>query len=314
MLPFVMGAFRDYFSFSKRERTGAIVLIILIVFIFLLPEFYPAPKVYVDQNEIAEFKRQVSKLKATTNDSPTEEEIRRGPNDEQATPGNPKAQLFYFDPNSISADGWRKLGVRDRTIGTIQNYISKGGYFKRADDLGRIYGLPKEKYEQLLPFVRIVGKEQEDKKEERKEKFQEYNRQADRVAVTVDLNKTDTSLLIALPGIGSKLATRILNFREKLGGFYSVEQVKEVYGLPDSTFQKIKPFLRCDSSQIHKININTADEPKLKDHPYIKWNLARAIVNYRHQHGVYDRLDRLMEIDIISADIFQKISPYLKVE
>jgi competence ComEA-like helix-hairpin-helix protein len=309
-----MGALRDYFSFSKRERTGAIVLIILIVFIFLLPEFYPAPKICVDQNEIAEFKSQVSKLKTITNDSTQEEEISSGPNYEQSSPGIPKAKLFYFDPNKISTDGWRKLGVRDRTIGTIQNYISKGGYFKRAEDLGRIYGLPKEKYEQLLPFVRIVGKNQENKQEERKEKFPEYNRQADRVAVTVDLNETDTSLLIALPGIGSKLATRILNFREKLGGFYSVEQVKEVFGLPDSTFQKIKPFLRCDSSQIHKLNINTADESMLKDHPYIKWNLARAIVNYRHQHGVYDRLDKLMEIDIISADIFQKISPYLKVE
>ena len=309
-----MGALRDYFSFSKRERTGAIVLIVLIVFIFLLPEFYPAPKIYVDQNEIAEFKRQVSKLKTANADSTEVLEISSSSNYEKSTGRNQKTELFYFDPNRISTDGWRKLGVSDRTIGTIQNYISKGGYFKRAQDLGRIYGLHKEKYEQLLPFVRIVVKDQENKEEERKERFPDYNRQANRITLTVDLNEADTSMLIALPGIGSKLATRILNFRDKLGGFYSVEQVKEVYGLADSTFEKIKPFLRCDSSQIHKLNVNTADEPLLKDHPYIKWNLARAIVNYRYQHGVYDRLDKLMEIDIISADIFQKISPYLKVE
>ena len=99
-----------------------------------------------------------------------------------------------------------------------------------------------------------------------------------------------------------------------VGGFYSVEQVAEVYGLPDSTFQMIKPLLSCDSSQIEKLDVNTADEAALKNHPYIKWNLARAIVNYRQQHGVYNSLDKLMQIDIISPGIFQKISPYLKVE
>lgn len=290
------------------------MLITLIVFVFLLPEFYPEPKIYLDQKQIAEFKKQVSKLKSTDTGTTKHVDVSSSSNDERSRGRNVKAELFDFDPNKISADGWRKLGLSDRTIRTIENYISKGGYFKRVEDVGRIYGLPKEKYEQLLPFIRILGKDQENKKEETKHRFPDYNVQSNRIHVTVDLNEADTSMLIALPGIGSKLAARILNFRDKLGGFYSVSQVKEVYGLPDSTFEKIKPLLKCDSSQIHRLNINTVDESLLKDHPYIKWNLARAIVNYRHQHGVYDRLEKLMEIDIISADIFQKISPYLKVE
>jgi competence protein ComEA len=308
-----MGALKDYFSFSKRDRTGAIVLIILIVFVFLLPEFYPPAKVSVDRDAIAQFKEQAARLKAIDTDSTEVIDIIRSSNFEKSASAHKKVKLFYFDPNTISADGWRKLGVNDRTIGTILKYISKGGSFKKPQDLGKIYGLRKEEYEQLAPFVRIVAKEK-DERPKSNEELPDNKRQSPRVPTAFELNEADTSMLIALPGIGSKLASRILNFREKLGGFYSVEQLAEVFGLPDSTFQKIRTFLSCDSSQVRKLNINTADEEQLKNHPYIKWNLAGAIVNYRQQHGAYSSLDKLMQIDIISAEIFRKISPYLEAE
>ena len=309
-----MGSLKDYFSFSKRDRTGAIVLIILIVFVFLLPEFYPAPKVSVDQNAIAEFQKQAARLKAIDTDSTEAVDMISSSSYDKNAIVHKKVQPFYFDPNTISADGWRKLGVNDRTIGTIRKYLSKGGSFKKPQDLGKIYGLRKQEYEQLVPFVRIVARDEENRRPGSSEKLPNINREMTHVPMALELNEADTTVLIALPGIGSKLASRILNFRNKLGGFYSVEQVAEVFGLPDSTFQKIKPFLRCDSSQIHKLNINTGDEEQLKNHPYIRWNLARAIVNYRRQHGAYNSLDKLMLIDIISPEIFQKIAPYLKAE
>ena len=309
-----MGALKDYFSFSKRDRTGAIVLIILIVFIFLLPEFYPAPKVSVDRNAVAEFQKQAARLKAIDTDSTEAMDIMSSSNYEKHETVHKKVQLFHFDPNTISADGWRKLGVNDRTIGTIRKYISKGGSFKNPGDLQKIYGLRKKQYEQLAPFVRIIARDEDSNRPRSNESLRGYNRRITPLPIALELNEADTSMLIALPGIGSKLATRIINFRDKLGGFYSVEQVAEVYGLPDSTFQMVKTFLRCDSSQIEKLNVNTAAEAVLKNHPYIKWNLARAIVNYRQQHGVYNSLDKLRQIDIVSPDIFQKISPYLKAE
>ena len=101
----------------------------------------------------------------------------------------------------------------------------------------------------------------------------------------VDVNTADTTAFVALPGIGSKLALRIVNFRDKLGGFYSVDQIAEIYGLPDSSFQRIKHLLKLDNPSIKKININTASKDEMKLHPYFKWNLANAIVEYRNQHG-----------------------------
>ena len=131
--------------------------------------------------------------------------------------------------------------------------------------------------------------------------------------VVININEGDTAAFIALPGIGSKLAARIVNFRDKLGGFYSVDQVGETYGLPDSTFQKIKASLQLNGT-VRKLNVNTATKDELKVHPYIKWNLANAIVEYRNQHGVFKSLDDLKNIAIIDQATFDKIVHYLSIE
>jgi competence protein ComEA len=117
-----------------------------------------------------------------------------------------------------------------------------------------------------------------------------------------------------LPGIGSKLASRIVNFRDKLGGFCSIEQVGETYALPDSTFQKIRPRLLMSNGPFRFININSAKAEDIKAHPYVKWNEANAIVQFRTQHGMYTAVDDLLKIAIISTEWLQKMKPYLKLD
>ncbi len=129
----------------------------------------------------------------------------------------------------------------------------------------------------------------------------------------IDINMADTTVFISLPGIGSKLATRIVTYREKLHGFHSVEQVAETFGLPDSTFQKIKPRLVVSDSAITKININKATAEDLKT-PYINYNLANIIFQYRVQHGPYKNLADLKKIMLIDDVLLNKISPYLTLE
>jgi competence ComEA-like helix-hairpin-helix protein len=130
----------------------------------------------------------------------------------------------------------------------------------------------------------------------------------------IDINLADTSQWIALPGVGSKLAFRIVNFRDKLGGFYSIEQVGETYALPDSTFQKIKSRLRVNGSSLRTININTATVEQLKMHPYIKWNIANAMIQYRQQHGPYQSVEDLQKIAIVTPEWLQKVAPYFTVQ
>ena len=113
----------------------------------------------------------------------------------------------------------------------------------------------------------------------------------------IDINTADTSAFISLPGIGSKLAARIVNFRDKLGGFYSIDQVGETFGLPDSTFQKIKQYLKLENTSIKKININTATVDELKAHPYIKYSVANPIIAYRNEHGPFFKSGRYKKSD-----------------
>lgn len=130
----------------------------------------------------------------------------------------------------------------------------------------------------------------------------------------IEINSADTAAFIALPGIGSKLASRIVMFREKLGGFYSVSQIGEVYGLQDSVFRKIRPVLRCDHSEIKKININSAEKEKLKAHPYIRWNLANILVQYRAMHGPFTSIKDLENIENLDSAAVGKMAPYLRFE
>src|SRR4029079_17461305 len=99
----------------------------------------------------------------------------------------------------------------------------------------------------------------------------------------------------------------------KLHGFISVEQVGETYGLADSTFEKIKPWLVISRPAVEKININTATPEQLKT-PYINYNLANIIYQYRTQHGRYASLHDLKKIMLIDETLFNKIEPYLSVD
>jgi DNA uptake protein ComE-like DNA-binding protein len=127
----------------------------------------------------------------------------------------------------------------------------------------------------------------------------------------IDINLADTTAFIALPGIGSRLADRIIRFREKLGGFHSIDQISEVYGLADTVFQQIRPLLQKPPFAIKRININTAGLNELKAHPYIRYAIANSIVRYRDQHGAYTDLEDLKKIMLITEEIYNRIFPYL---
>jgi competence protein ComEA len=129
----------------------------------------------------------------------------------------------------------------------------------------------------------------------------------------IDINIADTTALIALPGIGSKLASRIILFREKLGGFYSINQVREVYGLKDSVFQRIFPLLKCSAMVIRKLDINTAAREDLKQHPYIRWQAANILVEYRNQHGPFSSIKDLTKIDQFDSATLNRMMPYLTI-
>ena len=308
---------KDYFSFSRRDRIAILVLILLITAVFFSPRLFSrvlsrkAPQ--TDTAWIAALQRLEVKdsMPATPLLSGTEE-IGRPEYDEPARdhPARSKPVLFYFDPNTISAEEWKKLGLREKTIRTIQNYLSKGGHFRKPEDVKRIYGLFPDEYERIAPYIQIAAAETVKNHYSEEPTPVKAFTAAPRYSV-IDVNRADTTAFIALPGIGNKLSARIVNFRDKLGGFYSISQVGETYGLPDSTFQKIKPYLKLENSSVRKININTATVEELKAHPYIRYTLANPIVAYRKEHGPFAKVEDLKKVMAVTEEVYSKIAPYL---
>ena len=306
----------DYLSFSRRDRLAIGILLVLILLIFFVPAYLstrsPAP-VPADTSWMAAVRQleQSGEPEETgsryQNNRPTYKER----TDQYNREPKRSIRLFYFDPNTVSDDGWRDLGLRDKTIHTIRNFLSKGGKFRKAEDLQKIYGLFPDEYERMVPFIRIETPPNATTEKANTEE-KPRTRPAPPVRFTViDINLADTSAWIALPGIGSKLAARIVNFREKLGGFYSISQVAETFGLADSTFQKIRSWLKLDPPVLRKININTATLEELKAHPYIRFTLARPIVAFRSEHGPFTKLEDIKKVMAVTEEIYSKISPYL---
>ncbi len=232
---------KDWFGYTRRERRSAFILLtiifIVIGFRYLLPE----------QNiEIENF----NVLQADTGNIT---EIAG------TSPGSRKA-LFAFDPNSASFDTLVQLGFEPREAGIIIKYRKMGGKFRRAADLRKFQGVDSSLVAELESYLVITpGKSV---KADIPLTLQERR--------LLDINSCDSVALVGLPGIGPVLSARILKYRNLLGGFASVEQLKEVYGLPEETYDIIEGRLFADSSGIRKIKINTAVYRELNRIPYIE--------------------------------------------
>lgn len=303
-------AIRAYLIFGKRDRIGVVAVVVLIGIIYALPYLFAR------KSESFPVKPSPDLIKAMDTSMAKKDHQKsydENDNDYQYQPSQTKSftngELFEFDPNTLSVEGWQKLGLSEKTSKTIDKYRTKGGKFYKPEDIKKIWGIPEGFYERVKDHIVIVSVQNNYQQND----FEKTtNTKPEKKVTVISINDADTSAFIALPGIGSKLAARIVNFRDKLDGFYSVDQVGETYGLPDSTFQKIKTSLQLGGS-VKKLNVNTATKDELKVHPYIKWNLANAIVEYRNQHGAFKSFDDLKNIAMVDEATFEKIVHYLSL-
>ena len=303
---------KDWFTFTKKDRIFALLVILVVGGSLILPRLLaptPQPLALNRDSVLVQAMDTLQERQAKRKDYARNDQGRAYPLEPSAPNRFTTGELFEFDPNTATLQEWQRLGLNDRTSKTILNYVSKGGKFYKPEDLQKIWGMPEGFYKRVKDYMVITSVQRKtfSLAESSRPKLEE------RRPVSLNINEADTSEWIALPGIGSKLSARIVAFREKLGGFYAVEQIGETYGLPDSTFQKIKGRLQVNGDAVRKININTATKEELKGHPYIRWNLANAIVEYRNQHGAFKNVDELKNIVLIDEATFARIVHYLNL-
>ncbi|MBC8005731.1 MAG: helix-hairpin-helix domain-containing protein [Verrucomicrobia bacterium] len=209
------------------------------------------------------------------------------------------SKLFIFDPNTADDTAFHRLGFSEKQIQTIRNYQRKGGSFRKKGDFLRIYGITEAQKTALAEYIVIP------------EKPESYNRKNEKEIILIEINGTDSIELKRLPGIGNKLSKRIVKYRDVLGGFYTLGQLKEVFGLKEETIHQIETMLVIDSTKIHKIDLNFADWNELAGHPYIRNNLAREIIKFRTRFGNISNPLVLRDSMVLNYNEYERLRPYL---
>ncbi len=284
---------KPYLRFSRKEAIGMMVLLLVMLALLYLPKWYVNTETII--------------IKTKPTDSSMSQSVHLPVSSKINKP-------FFFNPNTIGEEEWEALGVPKKTIRTILNYRNKGGMFRTPTDIYKIWGIPKEIADKLLPYISLPV-------DRRPSVVRSSGRLPPRYAGVnglpskvhpLNINTASDSDWEALPGIGKVLAARIIRFRDKLGGFKTVEEIAKTYGLSDSIFQLIKPGLYVEvSSQIsdnkpYKININKATEKEMVQAGFEPY-LAQAICLSKKQEGYFKTLADLKRIIFINEAMYIKL-------
>lgn len=317
------GTWKDLLAFNKRERNGIFVLTFLIVCVAMvqlaLPFFKP---VYppIDELEYQSIIRQIEQ------DSVNEELARRKEKEQKeyfkqknktlkrVRSGKPKRlwEPMFFDPNTVKESDWMRFGLSRKQAKTIEKYKAHGATFKLKSDVKKLFVIDDELFFKMKPYINLPDSMSHDTDKYIKPESPTMIALADE-NLRIELNATDTSELIKLKGIGRYYARKIIWYRNKLGGFYSVNQLYEIDRMRPETVQKIAPYVWVDPYKLRKIHINSTTAPEMVKHPYFTWNMAISIQDYRDFTKKFKSVHQLVEIGLLNEEIYSKLAPYLEL-
>jgi len=294
---------RDYFTLTSRERKGAIVLVVIITFQifaiiwlhYLSPPFEPiliTHKLQLDAFDarIAEAKSFQSSVSRKENNVDTLHKL--------------KPVFTEFDPNQITNAQWMAMGFSEKQVSVIRNYLDKGGRFRNKESVSKMYCISPEQFKLMEPWIVIPEKETFKNKSFVQTTFPKKK------TPHVELNSADTIQLAELPLIGPGRARMIFKYRERLGGFVSINQLLEVFTMDSTVFQAILPYIVLDVGKIRKLNLNSDS----LYHPYLNKRVASALVAYRKQHGNFIDINDLRKVAVLDEQMWRKVAPYATFE
>lgn len=297
---------RKRFYLSRSDRRGLCVLAFVLICIVL------GRKLYMDlvpenaMPEITNEEREEMKLfEAKVRQDSLEWASRYESGKER------EGELFYFNPNTADSVTLLRLGLTTWQVSNMMKYRRKGGVWRSPSDFSRLYGLSQEHYQRLAPYIVIPDEKhnsrQSQREERRRDSVRRYYVEKYPAGTVIDLNAADTTMFKRIPGIGSYYASKICRYRERLGGFISVSQIKEVEGLPDD----VEKWLRVSAyPMINKININKATFKELIRHPYLDYEQVKVITNYRDKYGKIRSWQDLSLHELFDSHTIERLTPY----
>ena len=293
-----MNTLKSYFDFTKGERNAAFFLSFLILLLSILPGFIQS--VTYNQTDFTALDN-IARLDSIINAQQRSSRL------DWKRKEKTKQIFTDFNPNQASEQTLLNLGFHQYLAKRILKFRKSGGQFFVKSDLYKLYGIDSALVLQLWNYIQLP----ESRRVETKTFANVQNKQKFGTQM-IELNSADTNQLIALPMIGSKLANRIVNYRNRLGGFYSIDQLLEVYGLKPETFDVIKPRIKLNPELIQLIDINHCSKEILDKHPYFGYKIAYALTIYRAQHGNFKQVEDLKQLVSLPIQSIEKIKNYIK--
>ena len=304
--------FKDFFSWTKNERIGILLLSFLLLLLTLGDIFFnriSIDKEYLIHPDSLQYYSEILLELEAEADALIETSSSSIPINER------KRKVEKFDPNSLDKKGWMDLGFSEKQSEALIRYKNSLGGFERKEELKSSFVISEAKYNELESLIFFHQEKKESSPSIRMEEgsTEAYIEKIEN-KIHLDLNKCDSLSLLELKGIGPFYAGKILSYRKELGGYSEKDQLLEIWKFDADKLNQIADQIYVSDPDLIQMNINTDSINLLKKHPYIRWNLAKAIVNYRKQHGDYIRIEDLNQLEMMNDSLLKKLYPYLTLD
>ena len=230
-----------------------------------------------------------------------------------------KKRLHVFDPNTVDSLTLIQFGIKAWKVKNFLHYRAAGKVFHSAEEMGDTYGWTVEDVQRLTPYVSVGTAYQKRKETPRFEERKEHKEEGAKPVETkkfhtltkVDVNEADTAMLRRIPGIGEKISVAIVRYRQRLGGFHSVEQLREISIVSP---ELLEWFTVSSSAAVQKIRLNKASFQVLNSHPYISYEQTKALLQYIRLYGKVKDEETLLATGIFTKEELEKLRPYIAYE
>ncbi len=301
------------FSFTRQERRGvlyiAVIILITIAFRYFMPDFINDDTKFETKKFESEIKQFENRQAILTKEADEKREKYKKPQyisyskkSYKSYKKNKSAKYYKFNPNTAKITDWKSFGFSEKQSKVIVKFIEKSGGVKSKSELKNIFVIDERKYRELYPFINI-----EELADINSIKT-DYNVDAKN---KIELNSATVNQLMSVKGIGKKTAERILKYRNILGGFYSLTQLNEVYGISEENYMKMKLQLKINRLAIKRINVNFADKQELAHNPYISFEEAKNIIKFKINNGAFKSVNDLFVNQLVTNE---KLRYYLTIE
>ncbi len=294
-----MNKFKSHFKFNKQERSGiffllAIIVLLQLVYAFSTSIFQESTSVAnkIELDGVAQEQINILKEKALENDS---------------------LKIYPFNPNYITDYRGYKLGMSTQEIDRLHLYRSSNKFVNSAEEFQNVTLISDSLLRKIAPYFKFPEWVKSTNSQKSIEaNVVKFNKKPIVTNTVKDLNTASAQDLKVIYGIGEKLATRIIKFRDRLGGFLIEDQLYDVYGLKPEVAQKVLMKFKVQTKpEIVKINVNTANASEISKLVYLNYQVSSNIVAYRKQVGEIKSIDELKKIEGFPSDKINRITLYL---